>query len=107
METIAAKYRYPGEDIGAYVQPMVQGRGCHCEFSLPCDRSNPDETAEVRNLFMDASESLMENGAFFSRPYGPWAEMVYARYTGSATALRKLKGIFDPNNILNPGKLCF
>ncbi len=107
METIAAKYRYPGEDRGAYVQPMVQGRGCHCEFSLPCDSSNPDETAEVRKLFMDASESLMENGAFFSRPYGPWAEMVYGRYPGSVTALRKLKDIFDPNNILNPGKLCF
>ena len=107
METITAKYRHPGEDMGAYVQPMVQGRGCHCEFSLPWDRCNPDETAEVRNLFMDASETLIKNGAFFSRPYGPWAEMVYARNAEGAAALKKLKGIFDPNNILNPGKLCF
>jgi FAD/FMN-containing dehydrogenase len=49
----------------------------------------------------------MENGAFFSRPYGGWAKIVYARYPDGVKALRKLKDIFDPNNILNPGKLCF
>jgi FAD/FMN-containing dehydrogenase len=49
----------------------------------------------------------MKNGAFFSRPYSPWADMVYGRLTESVAALRKLKGVFDPNNILNPGKLCF
>jgi FAD/FMN-containing dehydrogenase len=56
---------------------------------------------------MDASRTLMEKGAFFSRPYGPWADMAYARFTEGVAALRKLKNIFDPNNILNPGKLCF
>jgi len=107
MKGIVAKNRYSLEDIGCYIQPMVQGRGCHCEFNLPCDESSPDEVAEVRKLFLEASEILMANGAFFSRPYGPWAEMVYSRNTEGVTALRKLKVIFDPNNILNPGKLCF
>jgi len=107
MKGITARYRYPTEDIGGYIQPMVQGRGCHCEFSLPCDESDAREVAEVRKLFMDASKALMENGAFFSRPYGPWADMVYERFTEGVAALRKLKNIFDPNNILNPGKLCF
>ena len=107
MKGVAAKFDYPGDDIGCYVQPMVQGRGCHCEFNIPCDESNAGEMAEVRKLFMDASETLMKNGAFFSRPYGPWADMVYSRYAEGVTALRKLKDIFDPDNILNPGKLCF
>jgi FAD/FMN-containing dehydrogenase len=107
MKGVAAKFDYPGDDIGCYVQPMVQGRGCHCEFNIPCDESNTGEMAEVRKLFMDASETLMKNGAFFSRPYGPWADMVYSRYAEGVTALRKLKDIFDPDNILNPGKLCF
>jgi FAD/FMN-containing dehydrogenase len=49
----------------------------------------------------------MEYGAFFSRPYGPWADLAYGRFTEGVAALRKLKSIFDPNNILNPGKLCF
>jgi len=107
MKAIVAGYRYPIDDMGCYVQPMVQGRGCHCEFNLPCDESNPGEMAEVKRLFLDASEILMKNGAFFSRPYGPWADMVYSRHTETVTALRKLKGIFDPHSILNPGKLCF
>jgi len=107
MKGVVAKYRYSSDEVGCYIQPMVQGRGCHCEFNLPCDESNPGEVAEVQKLFMEASETLLKNGAFFSRPYGPWANMVYGRYAEGVAALRKLKGIFDPNNILNPGKLCF
>jgi len=107
MKGVAARYRYTSDDIGCYVQPMVQGRGCHCEFNLPCDESNIQEMAEVRRLFIEVSEILMKNGAFFSRPYGPWADMVYNQYPESVAALRKLKAIFDPDNILNPGKLCF
>jgi FAD/FMN-containing dehydrogenase len=107
MKKTSAKYRYPYNDIGCYLQPMVQGRGCHCEFNLPCDESNTNEVAEVKSLFLEASETLIRNGAFFSRPYGPWADMVFSRYSEGVTALKKLKDIFDPNNILNPGKLCF
>ena len=107
MNEVAAGYRYPAEDIGCYLQPMVQGRGCHCEFNIPCDSSNAEEVAGVRKLFLDVSATLMDNGAFFSRPYGPWADMVYKRDAEGVKALRKVKEIFDPNNILNPGKLCF
>jgi FAD/FMN-containing dehydrogenase len=107
VKNVVGRCRYPIEDIGSYVQPMAQGRGCHCEFNLFCDESNLKETLETKRLFMDISEILTKNGAFFSRPYGPWAEMVYRRYIEGVTALRKLKGIFDPNNVLNPGKLCF
>jgi FAD/FMN-containing dehydrogenase len=107
MKSVTARYNYRFDDIGSYIQPMVQGRGCHCEFTLPYDKSNEAETAVVRKLFLEASEVLMNNGAFFSRPYGPWADMVYGHYTEGVAALKKLKNIFDPNNILNPGKLCF
>jgi FAD/FMN-containing dehydrogenase len=107
MKGVVSKYHYPSDDVGCYIQPMVQGRGCHCEFNLPCDESNMEEMAVVQKLFMDASETLLKNGAFFSRPYGPWADMVYSRYPEGVTALKKLKDIFDPNHILNPGKLCF
>jgi FAD/FMN-containing dehydrogenase len=107
MKGVAAEYRYRYDDVGCYIQPMVQGRGCHCEFNLPCDASDANEVSEVKRLFQDASEKLMKNGAFFSRPYGPWSEMVYHRDAEGAAALKKLKAIFDPNDILNPGKLCF
>jgi FAD/FMN-containing dehydrogenase len=107
MQAVAADQNYPLEDIGGYIQPMVQGRGCHCEFSLFFDESNPSEKEKVECFFMKASEILMHNGAFFSRPYGPWAKMVYANNAPEVEALKKLKDIFDPHNILNPGKLCF
>ncbi|MFC1900672.1 FAD-binding oxidoreductase [Chloroflexota bacterium] len=103
----AARHGYPVDEISCYVQPMVQGRGCHIEFTLPCDESNAAEMAMVEELFTDASEILMKNGAYFSRPYGQWADMVYSGNTELVMAFKKLKGIFDPNNILNPGKLCF
>lgn len=107
MKDTAVKHDFPPDEMGCYVQPVVQGRGCHIEFNLPCDESDTAEMAGVKELFADASEALMKNGAYFSRPYGSWADMVYNGHTELVTALRKLKGIFDPNNILNPGKLCF
>lgn len=112
-EFITVMYRmadaagHPGTDIGIYLQPQIQGRACHCEFNLSCDPGSPKEVEKVRKLFFDASKELMGVGGFFSRPYGPWAEMVYSRDGQSAMALRKVKGIFDPNNVMNPGKLCF
>ena len=107
MNSVTAKYDYLVDEIGCYVQPMVQGRGCHIEFNLPCDESHTAEMATVKELFTDASETLMKNGAYFSRPYGLWADMVYDGNAELVEAFRKLKGIYDPANILNPGKLCF
>ncbi len=107
MQKAAGKHRYPKEDIGGYIQPMVQGRGCHCEFNFFYDENDKTGSEETGKLFSDASAALLNSGAFFSRPYGPWAKMVYARYPEQVAALKKLKGIFDPHNILNPGKLCF
>jgi FAD/FMN-containing dehydrogenase len=107
IKGVVAKHRYSYDDMGSYIQPMVQGRGCHCEFNLPCDESDVNEVSGVKRLFLDASETLVKNGAFFSRPYGPWSEMVYHRDAQGVAALKKLKTLFDPNDILNPGKLCF
>jgi FAD/FMN-containing dehydrogenase len=45
--------------------------------------------------------------AFFSRPYGPWARVAYSHAAETATMQKKIKKIFDPKDILNPGQLCF
>jgi FAD/FMN-containing dehydrogenase len=63
--------------------------------------------AKVKELFTTASEELIRQGACFSRPYGLWANMVYNRDAQSTILLKEIKDIFDPNHILNPGKLCF
>jgi len=107
MCSVAEAHNYPVSDIGIYLQPQQQGVSCHCEFNLPYDSENPNEVANVRELTAKASEELIKQGAFFSRPYNIWANMVYSKDAQSASILKKIKNIFDPNNILNPGKLCF
>ncbi len=107
MSELAVQHGYPVPDMGVYLQPIVQGTSCHCEFNLFFDPKKEAEVDRVRKLSNDAVKALMAKGAFFSRPYGPWADMAYRRDAETTAALRKLKGIFDPNNIMNPGKLCF
>lgn len=99
--------QYPVSDIGVYLQPQHQGTSCHCEFNLPYDSEDKTETDCVRELLETCSEALIRQGAYFSRPYGIWADMVYNRDARNREMMRTIKGIFDPNNILNPGKLCF
>jgi FAD/FMN-containing dehydrogenase len=107
MEDLADKAGYPTYLMGTYIQPVVQGTGCHCEFTLFYDSSNPKELNRVKELSVSATKTLMAKGAFFSRPYGESAGMVLNRDAASLAVLNKFKKIFDPNNIMNPGKLCF
>jgi FAD/FMN-containing dehydrogenase len=105
---LAARDRHDGEKIGVYVQPTVQGTNCHIEFTFSYPPQDRLETEKVRRMVEDGSEVLAGRGAFFSRPYGSWARVAYAREDAQVMiGQRKLKDIFDPNGILNPGKLCF
>jgi hypothetical protein len=107
METAATEHHYPTPDIGIYIQPVHQGVGCHCEFILPFNPMNPAEKLRLQTLFCEASQRLFRQGAFFSRPYGIWAEMVYNADARTMMVTQKVKDIFDPHNVMNPGKLCF
>jgi len=107
MYSIADDHSYPKSDIGIYIQPQQQGVVCHCEFSLPYDPNNKKEAGIVNELLIKASETFVNQGAFFSRPYGIWANLEFGRSTQNTVALKKVKKVFDPNNVLNPGKLCF
>ena len=103
----ANQYGYPVQDMGIYLQPVVQGTGYHCEFNLFFDPDNTVESNRVKRLSNDIIPQLMNKGAFFSRPYGSWADLAYGRDHVTAMTLKKIKGILDPNNIMTPGKLCF
>jgi FAD/FMN-containing dehydrogenase len=107
MFKLAAKHRYPATDISIYVQPKEHGRVCLCEYGFTYNPDNAAESSGVRRLFLEASQTAIDMGGLFSSPYGAWADMVYSRATSTATALRTVKGVLDPKNIMNPGKLCF
>jgi FAD/FMN-containing dehydrogenase len=104
MEAEAQAAGYPQERIGVYIQPIQQGRNVHLEFTL---YFGPADRAKAGELFTSASAALAEAGAFFSRPYGPWADLAYARCPDTVAALRKVKDMLDPDGVLNRGKLCF
>jgi len=107
MYSSAKELGIPNAQIGVYLQPIVQGTSCHCEFDLYFDPTDKKEVSKVKELFEKTSSRLIEQGAFFSRPYPAWAEEVYAYKTQFADSLKKVKSVFDPNHVMNPGKLCF
>jgi FAD/FMN-containing dehydrogenase len=107
MHEKACETGFPIADIGMYIQPIQQGRSCHMEFNLTFNPGNKSEVARAERTFEQASKALMLKGAFFSRPYGTWAELIHNQCVENVIALRKVKQIFDPNNVMNPGKLFF
>jgi len=104
---VAAKHGYPVAEVGCYVQPIERARACRCEFSCYYNPDNPGEKKRIAELYAEAAHSLLNQGAYFTQPYGALADMVYSRATDYVAALKKVKNIFDPHNIMNPGKLCF
>ena len=107
MKDMADEVAYPVSDLGIYIQPIAQGTGYYCEFNLFYDPENPIELNRVKDLSSKAIKNLMNKGAFFSRPYGDEAKIILNRDSATTNALHRLKKIFDPNNIMNPGKVCF
>ncbi len=107
MGDLADNSGYPASQLGVYIQPIVQGTSYHCEFNLFYDPQNRREVQRVQDVSATAVKHLMAKGAFFSRPYGETAGMILNRDAASVSVLEKLKNVFDPNHIMNPGKLCF
>jgi FAD/FMN-containing dehydrogenase len=90
--------------LAVYVQPRLQGRNAHVEFILP---HAPADTARAGELADQMAHALQAAGGFFSRPYGSWAAMAYAKHLALQPYLRQTKELFDPDRILNPGRLCY
>ena len=108
IQALALAHRYPSADMGVYIQPNVLGCSCHCEFDFPYDPEKEQEKETIKALDDEAARAFANMGAFFCRPYGQWANYAYVHAADTVTVLRKLKNqLFDPQGIMNPGKLCF
>jgi FAD/FMN-containing dehydrogenase len=107
VQDIAARYGYAAGDIGVYIQPIEHNRACRPEFTFFFDPENEAEKANIRALYIEAAAELLKEGAVFTRPYGDLAPIVYEKAASYASHLKRLKKLFDPNNIMNPSYLCF
>jgi len=107
MNGLDDKSGYAASNLGAYIQPVVQGTSYHCEFNLFYDPTAATELSRARELSSSATRGLMAAGAFFSRPYGEDAGVILNKDAATVSVLHKFKKIFDPNNVMNPGKVCF
>ncbi|MGA2106244.1 MAG: FAD-binding oxidoreductase [Syntrophorhabdales bacterium] len=107
MNGLADKSGYAASNLGVYIQPVVQGTGYHCEFNLFYDPEVAMELSRAKELSSSATRGLLAAGAFFSRPYGEEAGMILNKDAATVSVLQKFKKIFDPNNVMNPGKVCF
>ncbi|MDD4238881.1 MAG: FAD-binding oxidoreductase [Desulfotomaculaceae bacterium] len=107
LRAVAVKYGYKPEDIGMYVQPIEHNRACQMEFTFFYNPEDASEKANIANLYKEAAAALISEGAYFTRPYGVLAPMMYERAGSYTSLLKRVKKIFDPNNIMNPGNLCF
>jgi len=105
MSGLCKELNYPFEDVGVYIQPRHQGVNCHCEFIIPYDPGDAADTARAAALFDAASVAMAGNNAYFSRPYGKWAALQLNKDAMTAKIHAKIKDIFDPSDIMNPGKL--
>jgi len=104
MSELARKYKIDERSIGSYIQPVVQNHACHVEFLVPFDPEDAAEVDSLRALEREAAKSLADSGAFFSRPYGSAQEIAFEKNPLNFEILKKVKGIFDPNRVLNRGK---
>lgn len=94
-----------GEElIGIYIQPVIQNHACHVEFMVPFNPGDAGEIEVMKNFEGDVTSRLMQHRAFFSRPYGKAAELAFKNNPGNTELIRVIKGLFDPGNILSPGR---
>ena len=103
---VADKHGYAFADCPIYLQPMHQGVAVHCSIALPITEDQAD-SAELKVLYDEMSRELAGVGAFYSRPYGIWSEIMYDGNAQHTDLTKKMKDIFDPEYVMNPGKLCF
>ncbi len=103
---------FPVDRMQLYVQPVIQARATHLEFSLIADKpsSSRDSATSYHNVELigrKIARYAVSHGGFFSRPYRLVSEVAFQGHDVYMDGLRKIKNIFDPNAILNRGELCF
>jgi len=92
---------------GLYIQPLENGRAYYCRFHLFYDPADKGQTEKVKTLDEILNRTLLLGGALFNTPYGAQVPLTYDHAAMYTETLKKVKDIFDPMKIMNPGRLCY
>lgn len=104
---VAGEHQYLANDVGCYIQPVEDGHACQLQFSFYYNPGDEAETERIRALYAKAAATVLAKGAYFTRPYPMVARMVHERNGDYVELIKRVKKIYDPNSVLNPGNLCF
>lgn len=109
INELAIMHDYPTGDIGIYVQPIEDARACQMDFMFHYDPDSVTEVELVKRLYKEAVSRVVEMGGYFNRIYDGVGEIIsdLPRAQGYLNYIRRVKKLFDPNNILSSGKLYF
>ncbi len=94
-------------DFGLYIQPLENGRAYCCRYHLYYDPADQKQKQKMGELDRDINRRLFLAGTLFNTPTENQSSLTYSHDTINTDTLKKVKDIFDPNSIMNPGKLCF
>ena len=92
-------------DTAVYVQPQHCGTSAHMEFDFFCGETSPYIAKEMERFIKKAQEALAAAGAYYSRPYGNLAGIQLNKDSRTYEIQERVRDIFDPHRIMNPGKL--
>ncbi|MCK4566833.1 MAG: hypothetical protein KAU48_05935, partial [Candidatus Thorarchaeota archaeon] len=97
FQQVANDVEFPSDQIGTYVQPMVQGTNTHVGFDLYFSLGDENSVETVYSLLAKGQKKLLDEGACLYEHSDP----------GEVDAMKRVKAIFDPNNTLNPGTILY
>lgn len=90
--------KYPSDEVGRLLIATGNGRSLYCQYDFLSSREKADGLGERLSL------NLLKKNAFFDRPTGNLAREVYRQMGYYPEFMMRIKGMMDPNNILNPGQ---
>ncbi|MCO6511713.1 MAG: FAD-binding protein [Aridibacter famidurans] len=98
-----------GEKHGTFIANFGHAGDGNIHVNFMCDREDPDSIERARRAVRDTFELAVELGGTISGEHG--IGYVKAPYLGIAVdpatleVMKGIKRLFDPNGILNPGKM--
>ena len=91
-----------------FAQLLGRGGVSNTFAMTPCDFSDPVKRKKAQDLYCEIVESYMDTGVAALYRIGKESQFLTKRFKPEYISFMKaIKKALDPNNIMNPGQLCF